>query len=291
MNVYAATMTVRHHASSRLCQPSPTIAVSLELVDWLLQNSHVTAKLSRRPAPSRPTFSPEKSLEQVRHALARTLAKGAYLAGWEGAHPLFMKQPDEQTFRGERRIKNFMILKRLTQDRSPVPVFLALAHGFAGMDASRPPSAPIFWIIRPPARQAQPRRSPPRPPRNCGATATLSRLGICSDWRKYVCAASTKVLAFQFDEALIAFHSAARLDGHGQMTAAEQTRLAVARGLDGVRNGIVFIAGIGAHVTRRAELHHEESDRPVRTCLKSQLAVEFQRCAEHHRQQVSPRPA
>ena len=106
------------------------------------------------------------------------------------------------------------------------------------------------------------------------------KVGICSERSKYSCAASASVLPGERHDALIALHPGARIDGHGQMAAAQQRfrRRAAVHGL-----GKVFAieAGITAQVARRAVMHHQEAHRPLRLRLQNELAVEFQRGAEH----------
>ena len=81
--------------------------------------------------------------------------------------------------------------------------------------------------------------------------------------------------AFERDQALIAAHVRALVDGHGEMAVAEQ------------RAGILAVLQprrveprIGAQPVRRLEIDDQERHRTVGLRLQDEAAVEFQRRAE-----------
>ena len=88
-----------------------------------------------------------------------------------------------------------------------------------------------------------------------------------------MCGGIDQRLAFERDDALVAVLVAARIDGHGDMAAAEQRALvAAALGLGERRIGLVE-AGIAAHLAGRHEVGDQEIERPVGLGLQDELAL------------------
>ena len=85
---------------------------------------------------------------------------------------------------------------------------------------------------------------------NSSATASRTRVGICSERRKYSCAACFEVAAFERDQALIAAHVRALVDGHGEMAVAEQRAGVGLAGGDRRGDALGVEAGAGAHLCR-----------------------------------------
>ena len=88
-----------------------------------------------------------------------------------------------------------------------------------------------------------------------------------------------EIAAFQRDQALVAAHVRALVDGHREMTLAEQ-RTEILTVLQPRR----IEARIGAQPIRQLEIHDQERHRTVGLGLQDEAAVEFQGRAEQRRQ-------
>ena len=127
----------------------------------------------------------------------------------------------------------------------------------------------------PPARQ---RRAPPAT--NSSATASRTRVGICSDSAKYH-APRLEVAAVQRNQALIAVGVGALVDGHGQMAFAEQRPgVGLARRAR-LRNARSIEARVGAHPVGGVEVDDQHADRPVALRLQNQAAFDLDDRAQH----------
>ncbi len=133
--------------------------------------------------------------------------------------------------------------------------------------------------MMPPARQC--RRGPLSPARNSSATASFTRVGICSERRKYSCAASFEVAAVERHQPLITAHFRALIDGHGEMAAAQEPAgIGLARSYRG-RDARRVEARAGPHIARRGEIDHQHAHRAVALGLQDEAALEFEARAEH----------
>ena len=88
--------------------------------------------------------------------------------------------------------------------------------------------------------------------------------------------------ALERDQALIAAHVAALIDGHREMAAAEQRAgIGLAR-RDRRRDAVLVEARAGAHLVGRGEIDDQHAHRPVGLGLQDEAALELQRGAEQH---------
>ncbi len=90
--------------------------------------------------------------------------------------------------------------------------------------------------------------------------------------------------ARQRHDALIALHLLARIDGDGEMPAAEQRAFVEAAVGGGRGKARLVAAHVAAHAPGSLEVDDEEVEDAVGLGLHDELAVEFQRGAEHGRQ-------
>ena len=180
---------------------------------------HVVAVVLRKAAQHAPT------------PRARARALRAQRRGAEHAHAALVEQPVEQPLARQRRDRSVRRPRRCDQRAAFDP-------GVVLGDRVRPRCPPARRRDRgraararsgdlgrncssmPPARQRWP--APPSPPRNSSPTASRTRVGICSERRKYSCAASSRPAAVERHQALVAAHVRALVDGHGEMAVAEQ---------------------------------------------------------------------
>ncbi len=86
--------------------------------------------------------------------------------------------------------------------------------------------------------------------------------------------------AIERDQALIAVHVAALIDGHGEMAAAEQFAAGGLAGRDRGRDALAVEARTGPHPPAGHVVDHQHAHRPVALRLQDEAAVEFQRGAE-----------
>ena len=87
--------------------------------------------------------------------------------------------------------------------------------------------------------------------------------------------------AFERDQALVAVHVGALVDGHGEMAVAEQRAGIGLAGGDRRGDAILVEARAGAHLAGRGEIHHQHAHRPVGLGLQDEAAVDLQGRAEH----------
>ena len=88
--------------------------------------------------------------------------------------------------------------------------------------------------------------------------------------------------AVELDDALVALHVLALVDGEREHAAAEQLLRTVVAGSDRLGQPLAVEAGIGAQRVRRREVGDQHVDRPVGAGLQDELAAELQRRAEQH---------
>ena len=136
--------------------------------------------------------------------------------------------------------------------------------------------------MMPPARQRC--VAPPDAARNSSATASLTRVGICSERRKYSCATSSSELAVERDQALIAVHVGALVDGHGEVALAEQRAASRLACRDCRGHAVLVEARAGAHFVGGDEIHDQHAHRTVALRLQNETAIDLQRRAQHHRE-------
>ena len=93
-----------------------------------------------------------------------------------------------------------------------------------------------------------------------------------------------EILALERDDALVAGHVGALVDGHGEMTMAQQRARIGGTRCDGGRDPRGVEAGAGAHLAGRGVVDDQHADRPVALGLQDEAALEFQGRAEQHRE-------
>ena len=87
--------------------------------------------------------------------------------------------------------------------------------------------------------------------------------------------------AFERNQALIAAHVRALVDGHGEMAFAQQrTGIGLARRNRG-GDAILVEGRAGAHLAGDGEVHHQHAHRAVGPGLQNEAAVDLQGRAEH----------
>ena len=94
-------------------------------------------------------------------------------------------------------------------------------------------------------------------------------------------------VAFEGNDPLVAVHMGALIDGHGEMTFAEQfARMRATLG-DCPLEHVRIETRVAAQAIGRVEIDDDEVDRPIGLRLQDELALEFQRGADeggqHHR--------
>ena len=113
-----------------------------------------------------------------------------------------------------------------------------------------------------------------------GPADSLSRVGICSEWAKYahnyVSFPFALGVVFEGNDALIALHIDALVDGHCEMSLAEQRR-----GCRGIETGdrLAIEPCVAAHLARRCEVGDDHVDRSRGIGLQDEFALEFERGA------------
>ena len=96
-----------------------------------------------------------------------------------------------------------------------------------------------------------------------------------------------EAVALERDDALVAVHVDALVDGHREMALAEQLAGLGLAALDRARHRVGVEAGIAAQAVRRVEVDDDQVHRPIGLGLEDEAALELQRRADqrsqHHR--------
>src|SRR5262245_13920961 len=209
-----------------------------------------------------------ETLEEHVDALARAAADGRHRRRRRHPYTLLVEQPVQQALRRQRRIEHFMVFNRRGEMARAIPIFIVLAlergiarliaHG-AGLAAGTRQLLDQQSAGTPAPGRRRARTGGPVVASHRQADEGRQLFGLAEIGVRHL----DQRLAFDGNNALIGILVTGRVDGHGDVTGAQQRALiATALGF-GEQQILLVVVGITAHVARRNVVGDEKVEGAI----------------------------